>query len=92
MLISIRHRTVLRWKLLHLLTHCAAQEPGSCLHDLEQAQHPSQKDCVPLQLQGSYHKHTHPPPFSEIYPNAMFPIIYLYKYFILCIAIEITKC
>lgn len=33
-----------------------------------------------------------PPPFSEIYPNAMFPIIYLYKYFILCIAIEITKC
>lgn len=37
MLISIRHRTVVRWKLLHLLTHCVAQEPGICLHDLEQA-------------------------------------------------------
>lgn len=71
MLISIRHRTVLRWKLLQLLTHCVAQEPGSCLHDLEQAQHPAQ-DCVPLQLQGNY-INTHTPHFQKFIPMQCIP-------------------
>lgn len=48
MLINMRHRAVVRWKLLHLLTHCVAQELSSCVHDLEQAQHPALKDCIPL--------------------------------------------